>query len=88
MKTSTMGKEDFTKVTTESILLEELGSERAGSVHTTWDHGNKKDTGKKEEAPPAKLWNFFVSLRTWNGPGIIKLIDHSAFSNSGRNWTG
>lgn len=83
-----MGKEDFTKVTTESILLEELGSERAGSVHTTLDHGDKKDAGKKEEAPPANLWNFFVSLRTWSGPGIIELTDHSAFSNSGPNSTG
>lgn len=60
-----MGKEDFTKVTTESILLEELGSERAGSVHTTSDHGDKKDAAKKDEAPPAKMGDFFVSLRMW-----------------------
>ncbi|TLD29668.1 P-loop containing nucleoside triphosphate hydrolase protein [Venturia nashicola] len=58
-----MGKDDFTKVTTESILLEELGPERAGSVHTTLDDGDKKDAGKKEEAPPAKMGDFFRVLR-------------------------
>lgn len=58
-----MGKEGLTKVTTESILLEELGSERPGSVHTTSDHDDKKDAGKKEEAPAAKMGDFFVSMR-------------------------
>jgi hypothetical protein len=58
-----MGKENFTRVTTESIPMEELGAEGSGSVHTTSDNGDKKDAGKEEEAPPASLMNFFVGTR-------------------------
>jgi hypothetical protein len=61
-----MGKEDITRVTTESILMEELGAEGSSSIHTTSDNGDKKDVGKEEEAPPASLMNFFVGTRILN----------------------
>jgi hypothetical protein len=61
-----MGKEGLTTVTTESILLEDMGAEASGSGHAAASNdGGKKDAGKEEEAPPASLGNFFVSTRIW-----------------------
>lgn len=83
-----MGKEDFTKVTTESILLEELGPARSASVYTTSDTGDKKDVEKKVDAPPAGLGNFFVSARTLDRLKSIKLTDYSVSSSMEHPTTG